>query len=167
MKQLIYFLLIALLFTSCGYKPSSKFSRAVLGEKISTSVVISQADPENTVLIKDAVDGAIVETLHASLVSRSKSDSHLVFSIAKPSYSAIQYDSNGYVIAYRMRVTLNIIRYYNGKEKRYSAKGSHDFSITPNAVVTDQDRFDAIKFSAAKAINSFIAQISSEGAKQK
>jgi len=166
MKQLVLFLVIALLFTSCGYKPSSKFSRVVLGEKISTSVVISKANPENTVLIKDAVDGAIVERLHASLVSRSKSNSHLVFSISKPNYSAIQYDSNGYILAYRMRITLNITRFYAGKQKNYTSKGTHDFSITPNAVVTDQDRFDAIKFSAAKAIDAFIAQLSSEGARK-
>ena len=166
MKKIILLILVTLLFTSCGYRPSSKYSRAVLGEKISTSVVISKEDPENTVLIKDAVDGAIVETLQASLVSRSRSDSHLVFAISTPRYIAIQYDSNGYVIAYRMKITLNITRFYAGVQKKYTAKGTHDFSITPNAVVTDQDRFDAIKFSAAKAIDAFIAQLSAEGARK-
>ncbi len=166
MKKVILLLLALLVLTSCGYKPSSKFSRDILGEKISTSVVISQTDPENTVLIKDAVDGAIVETLQASLTSRSHSDSHLVFSISAPNYTPIQYDQNGYVIAYRMKITLNIVRYTKGKQKSYIAKGTYDFSVTPNAVVTDQERFDAIKLSAAKAIDSFIAQLSSEGARK-
>lgn len=166
MRKIILLLLVSLLFTSCGYKPSSKFSRAVLGEKISTSVIISREDPENTVIIKDAVDSAIVETLQASITSRAHSDSHLVFSISAPNYSAIQYDSNGYVIAYRMKITLNIIRHNVGKQKRYTANGTHDFSITPNAVVTDQERFDAIKSSAAKAIDSFIAQLSAEGTRK-
>jgi len=43
------------------------------------------------------------------------------------------------------------------------AKGNYDFAIEPNAVITDQERFDAINFSAQKAINSFIAQIAAEG----
>jgi len=166
MKKIILLLLASLVLTSCGYRPSSKFSRDVLGEKISTSVIISQVDPENTVLIKDAVDGAIVETLQASLTSRSRSDSHLKFSISTPSYTAIQYDENGYVIAYRMQITLNITRFKEGRQKNYTAHGTYDFSVTPNAVVTDQERFDAIKFSAAKAIDSFIAQLASEGARK-
>ena len=163
MKNIILVLLVSLVFTSCGYTPSSKFSRVVLGEKISTSVIISKEDPENTVIIKDAVDTAIIETLQASLTSRNDSDSHLIFSISPPSYAAIQYDSNGYVIAYRMKIILNITHHKNNKEKRYKANGTHDFSITPNAVVTDQERFDAIKSSAAKAIDSFIAKLSAEG----
>jgi len=166
-KQIVLFLLISLVFTSCGYKPSSKFSRNILGDKVSTSVVISQVNPENTVLIKDAIDSAIVETLHASLTSRDNSQSHLIFSISNPSYRPVQYDKNGYIIAYRMNIVLNVSRYKDGKVKKYTAKGTHDFAITPNAVVTDQDRFDAIKFSAAKAIESFIASISSEGANKK
>lgn len=167
MKKIILLLLASLLFTSCGYRPSSKFSRDVLGERISTNVIISQEDPENTVIIKDAVDSAIVETLQASLTTRSRSDSHLTFSISRPSYTPIQYDSNGYIIAYRMIVTLRISRFTSGKQKSYTARGTYDFSVTPNAVVTDQERFDAIKFSAAKAIDSFIAQLSSEGARKK
>lgn len=166
MKKIILLFLALLVFTSCGYRPSSKFSRSVLGEKISTSVIISQMDPENTVIIKDAVDSAIVETLHASLTSRAYSDSHLVFSISTPSYMPIQYDQNGYIISYRMQITLNITRYSNGKEVMYTAKGTHDFSVKPNAVLTDQERFDAIERSAAKAIDSFIAQLSSEGARK-
>jgi hypothetical protein len=76
-KKIVPFVVIASLLTACGYTPSSKFAREVVGEKISTSVVISAQDPENTVIIKDAVDGAILEVFHASLTSRSLSQTHL------------------------------------------------------------------------------------------
>ncbi len=159
--------LILFLFTSCGYKPSSKFSRDIVGHKISTSVVISAQDPENTVLIKDAVDSAVIEVFHAGLSSRADSDTHLLLSISNPSYIPVQYDVDGYVIAYRMTLTLVITRYHNGESKKYRTYGTYDFSVQPNAVVTDQERFDAIKFSAQKAISSFIAQLSAEGARIK
>ena len=155
------------MFTSCGYKPSSKFSRDVIGQRISTSVVISAQDPENTVLIKDAVDSAVIEVFHASLSDKANSDTHLLLSISNPSYVPVQYDTDGYVIAYRMSLTLVITRYHNGTKKNYRAYGTYDFSVQPNAVVTDQERFDAIKFSAQKAISSFIAQLSAEGARIK
>jgi hypothetical protein len=152
-------------FASCGYKPSSKFSREVIGDKISTSITISQLDPENTVIIKDAVDEAIIEVFHASLRDRARSDTHLSLSISKPSYTAVVYDDDGFVIGYRMRIRLNILRHHSGVSKEYVANGTHDFAVEPNAVVTDQERFEAIRFSAAKAIRSFIAQVSAEGAR--
>ena len=162
-QKTVSLLFILLLINGCGYRPSSKYARNVLGEKISTSIVISAQDPENTVIIKDAVDKAIVEVFHASLTDRASSDTHLSLSIGTPSYSPIQYNTDGYVIAYKMIVSLSIKRSHNGKSKNYSASGSYDFAVLPNSVVTDQERFDAIKFSAQKAIEAFIAQVSAEG----
>jgi hypothetical protein len=154
-------------FIGCGYKPSSKYARSVVGEKVSTSIIISAQDPENTVVIKDAVDSAIIEIFQASLVSRNYSDTHLEFSITSPSYEAIQYDSNGFIIAYRATIVLNVLRISKDTQKRYTSKGTYDFTVSANAVITDQERFDAIKFSATKAITSFVAQVSAEGSRNK
>ncbi len=164
-QKAVLFLLV-LLFAACGYKPSAKYARATLGGKISTNVIISSEDPENTVLVKDAVDSAVIDVFHASLSDRSHSDSHLEITVSPPSYTPIQYDRNGFVTAYRMKITLNIKRYKGGKQKSYSAKGYYDFAVEPNALVTDQQRFDAIRYAAQKAIVSFVSQISAEGAKR-
>lgn len=163
--QKVAVLLFILLFASCGYKPSAKYARSVLGEKVSTSVVISQEDPENSVLVKDAIDEALIDVFHTSLTDRAHSDSHLVITLSNPSYTPIQYDTNGFVVAYRMAVVLKIRRYHNGTAKNYTAKGYYDFAVEPNAVVTDQQRFEAIRNAAQKAIISFVAQISAEGAR--
>jgi hypothetical protein len=164
--SLLTIVVIMMAFNACGYKPSSKYARSVVGEKISTQVTISAQDPQNTVLIKDAVDSAIVEIFHASLTDKAHADTHLSFSLNPPSYSAIQYNTDGYIIAYRATIILNITRETKNSKKRYTAKGTYDFSVVPNAVITDQERFDAIKFSAIKAISSFIAQISAEGSRR-
>jgi len=166
-RTLLLLSLVLALLSGCGYKSSAKFSREAMGDKISTSVVISSVDPQNTVLIKDAVDRAIIEVFQASLVSRSNSTTHLVLKMGTPSYSPIVYDENGYVTGYRMRVSLNIIKHTSGASKSYSARGFHDFSVAPNAIVTDQDRFEAISFAAQRAIKSFVAQVSAEGARAK
>jgi len=165
-SQLILLVLSLILLVGCGYKPSSKYAREVVGEKISTSVHISAQDPENTVVIKDAVDAAIIEIFHASLVDRRYSVTHLTLSISPPSYSPIQYNSDGYVVAYRASISLGIQRETEGEKKSYSTSGTYDFNIEPNAVVTDQERFNAIKFSSIKAIASFVAKVSAEGSQQ-
>lgn len=154
-------------FVGCGYKPSAKYARNIVGERVSTSIVISAEDPENTVVIKDAVDSAIIEIFHSSLVARNYSDTHLNFSITSPSYTAIQYDTNGFIVAYRATIVLNVVRISKDLQKSYTATGTYDFSVSANAVITDQERFDAIKYSAKKAINSFVAQVSAEGSRKK
>lgn len=153
------------MINACGYKPSAKFSRDTMGEKISTSVVISAEDPENTVIIKDAVDRAIIEVFQASLVSKTLSDTHLILTMGTPSSTPIVYDENGFIIGYRMKISLSITSLHNGITKTYSASGHYDFSVEPNAIVTDQERFEAIDFSSQRAIRSFIAQVSAEGAR--
>ena len=161
---LVSFLLLAL--SGCGYKPSAKYSRQVVGEKISTNVVISAQDPENTVLIKDAVDRAIVAVFHASLVEKKYADTDLSISVSEPTYAPIQYNGDGFVIAYRATIIMHITRKTKDMKKNYNAVGTYDFAIAPNAVITDQERFDAIRYSAQKAIAAFIAQVSAEGSRQ-
>jgi len=172
MKMLNHFTVVTTLFfmvvlLGCGYKPSAKYARSIVGEKVSTSISISAQDPENTVIIKDAVDSAIVEIFHSSLVPKKYAQTHLSFSITPPSYTAIQYDNNGYIIAYRATIVLNIIRSSKDIRKKYTSKGTYDFTVAPNSVVTDQERFEAIKYSSIKAIAAFVSQISAEGAKNK
>lgn len=159
--------LVIVLLSACGYRPSAKFARSIVGEKISTNVHISAQDPENTVIIKDAVDSAVIDNFHASLVDRAYSESHLEISISEPIYTPVQYDSNGYIVGYRTTIVLNIIRYHNGLSKKYSTRGTYDFTIVANAVITDLERFEAIKNSSSKAIKAFIAQVSAEGARAK
>jgi hypothetical protein len=163
-KAIAFFVLLAL-FVGCGYKPSSQYSRESIGQSVSTSVEISAMDPENTVIIKDAVDSAIIEVFRTSLTTQDKSDTHLTLSMSNPSYAPIQFNSNGYVVAYRMTLNLRIKKTHNAISKDYSARGTYDFTVEPNAVVTDQQRFDAIRLSAVKAIASFVAQIAAEGAR--
>jgi len=167
-KHTFKLLLLAslLLFSACGYKPSSKHARVVVGEKISTSILISSIDPENTVVIKDAVDSAVIEIFRSSLVERNYSDTHLILSLLPPVYMPVQFDSNGFIIGYRATITIAVTRKTKQVEKRYTAHGTYDFSVNPNSVLTEQQRYDAIKFSAAKAITSFVAQVSAEGSRK-
>jgi len=165
--KLFFISIVSLGVIGCGYKPSSKYSREVVGEKISTSVIISAQDPENTVIIKDAVDEAIIEIFHASLTSKRYSDTHLTISISPPRYSPIQYNADGYIVGYRATISLAIQRQTGKTTKNYKTSGTYDFSIAPNAVVTDQERFDAIKFSSIKAIAAFVATVSAEGSRAK
>lgn len=169
-SQLVKLLLIFTIFvgfSACGYKPSVKYARSVVGDKISTSIYISQEDPENSVLVKDSVDKAIIQIFHSSLVDKRYADTHLSFRITNPTYSPVEYDANGFIISYRATINLLIVRETDDEKKNYSTSGTYDFSVVPNSVLSDQERFNAIKFSAIKAISAFVAKVSAEGTRVK
>jgi len=153
--------------TGCGYQPSSKAAKKVLGESVSTSVYISMTDPENTVVLKDALDEAVIRRFQTNLRHKSKAKTHLNIELQNVGFSALQYDSNGYIISYRTTIRLAITRQTKNFSKRYNAVGNYDFTIDPNAIITDQQRFEAIANSATKALDSFVAQVAAEGTKRK
>ncbi|MDO9208520.1 MAG: LPS assembly lipoprotein LptE [Sulfuricurvum sp.] len=165
MKVYLLFLPLFLLITGCGYLPASHYAKNVVGESVSTEVVISMEDPQNTVIIKDAVDTAMIVKFRTALVSKSSSQTHLKFQISSVTFTPLRYDSNGYVITYRTRVAMNIERISVGDKGNYTVSGVYDFNIEPNAIISDQARFEAIRFASQKAIDAFIAQVASQGTK--
>ena len=159
----IWLVLIALIFTGCGYVPASQYTKKVVGDSVSTQMVISVQDPQNSVIIKDAVDTAIIIKFRTALKPKGEAKTHLTIYLSSVGLTPLQYDSNGYIITYRTTVSMRIIRTTDGKDKTYTSSGVYDFSIEPNAIVSEQTRFEAIKSGAEKALDSFIAQVAVEG----
>jgi len=155
------------LLVGCGYHPSSKEARKVMGDTVSTKVIISMTDPENTVVLKDALDEAVIRRFQTNLRHRKDAKTHLDIELKSVSFNALQYDQNGYIISYRTTINLVITRITSVLTKRYTAVGNFDFTINPNAIITDQQRFEAIANSATKALDSFVAQVAAEGSRQK
>lgn len=153
---------LAVLMSGCGYRPTSHLVRPVLHERVSTEIIISMQDPDNTVLLKDALDEAVVNRFRTSLVDRRQAQTHLRVILKKVRFLPIQYDVNGYIVAYRAIIPLDIDRTTQDRSRRYHTQGSYQFSIEPNAIISDQARFDAIRFGAQKALDSFVAQVASE-----
>ncbi|MBN2896726.1 MAG: hypothetical protein JXK05_12635 [Campylobacterales bacterium] len=160
-------LLALFIATGCGYKPSSQHARALLGSRVSTEVRVSLQDPQNTVLIKDAINKAVITRFRASLATRDEADSHLIISIKALNFSPLQYNQNGYIVAYRTMIVLDIERVSGEERGRYRASSVYDFGIEPNAIISDQARFEAIRQSAQKALDLFVAQAVSQGAQKK
>ena len=153
--------------SGCGYLPSSKFAREVVGDKVSTQVVISGTDPQNSVLIKDAVDTAVIKSFQTSLTDKDHSTTHLVIMLKNVTYTPLEYDTNGYITGYRTVVYLQITSTHDAVVKQYDVSGNYDFSIEPNAIISDQIRYEAIQNGATKAISSFVAKVSAQGARAK
>jgi len=165
-------LLVVVFITACGYKPTSHYSRDILGERIHVDVSISRKDPKNSVLIKDAVNEAVITRLGARLSSKETATSQLFVKIGSTSFLPILYNRSGYVTLYKTKISLNI-KYTTkgGKSESFSTSGEYDFPIaenangTTNSVISDSKRFDAINKASLDALNEFVSRIAIKGMK--
>ncbi|MFY9143748.1 hypothetical protein [Sulfuricurvum sp.] len=164
MKYWMLNLIALALFSGCGYQPASYYAKNVLGDSVSTEVIISMEDPQNTVIIKDAVDTAVITKFRTALLPKNSAKTHLKIAILSVSFTPLRYDTNGYIITYRTTVVMHIDRIFGEKTKGYTTQGMYDFAIEPNAIITDQARFVAISQGAQKGIDAFIAQVAAQGA---
>ncbi len=152
-----------LIFSGCGYHPISRYAQQAVGERVSTEVIVSMEDPQNSVIIKDAIDRAVITKFRTALASKNDADTHLRIWVESVGFSPLRYDTNGYVITYRTHVSMRIDRTRENQTTRYATHGVYDFEIEPNAIISDQARFDAIAQGAQKGIDAFVAQVAAQG----
>jgi hypothetical protein len=160
MRKLLAILSLAFVFAGCGYKPAVHYSKKAIGDKVYAKVTMLRSDPENTLLIKDAINEAVVTKFGSKLASEKEAATKMYIEVASVGLSPIQYDQNGYIVLYRMNVVLNTTVVSKKESKLFQTSGSYDFSVEPNTTVSDSKRFEAIKNGSSKAIDMLISQIS-------
>jgi hypothetical protein len=156
--------IVVLFLVGCGYKPTTYYAKDVLGDKIYAQVMISKVDPKNSVIIKDALNEAIITRFLGKLITKEQADTKLFVTLNSTSFSPILYDNNGYVISYKAKVILKF-KYEDkqGEIQTLSTSGEYDFPIEANSVISESKRFEAIRYASLDAINEFVSTISVRG----
>ncbi|MDR2100533.1 MAG: LPS assembly lipoprotein LptE [Campylobacteraceae bacterium] len=164
MKKTVVLLLSLLLLAGCGYKPSAQLAKSVIGESVYVYVSMSRIDPQNTVLIKDAIQTAFVDRFGSKITSQSEAAAILNVSLAGVDFSPLVYDANGYVISYRTIAKLKIdYALSSGEKGSVITKGEYDFPIEADSIISDTRRFEAIRYASADAIDEFTAIVAIKG----
>lgn len=157
----LFTLLIAFFLAGCGYYPMSYYAKQSLGENIYVEAVVNLADPENSLIAKDALNQAIAQKFHAKLVAKSDADTIIRTEITSVSVDSIADNDAGFANFYRASV--NISFEYTDKKgvaRKFSNYGFYDFPVDVISTITDETRFNAIKEASLSAIDKFIAQAS-------
>ena len=162
--KIIYSIMIIFLFIGCGYKPITHYTKDYLGNNIFVNIKIDLTDPENSVLLKDAIYEAVLNRLQSKIVEKKKkSTTKLDIKLKRISFKPLQYNKDGYIILYRAKVYLKIkYKIKDFKEKEITSFGIYDFPVEANSILSDIKRFDSIKFASEKALDEFISEISIE-----
>ncbi len=161
MRTIIYILIFT--FIGCGYKPSANFIDKTLGKKVYTNVVVSLADPQNSVLIKDAIYKALYSRLDTTVTDKDRADSIIEVKYKSIKFKPLQYDKHGYVIYYQADTTLDFTYIKDKKIVKKTITGRYSFPIRPSAIISTSLRFEAIKNGSNRAIEQFIAYLSGFG----
>ena len=163
MRVLIYILLFT--FIGCGYRPSANLTDKTLGKRVYTNVVVSLSDPQNSVLIRDAIYKALYSRLNTTVTDRNSADSIIEVKYKSIKFQPLQYDKHGYVVFYQADTTLDFTYIKDKKIVKKTITGRYSFPIRPSAIISTSLRFEAIKNGSNRAIEQFIAYLSGFGLK--
>ena len=154
----------AVLFLSaCGYRPSAHFTPKVIGEKVYTKVDVSLSDPENSVLIKDALNQALYSRFKTLASTKNEAQSSIFVAYKSIQFVPLQYDENGYVVQNQANILLNFRLEKGDQQEERSIMGRYEFPIRPSAIISNDLRFKAIEQGSLHALDQFIAYISAKG----
>jgi len=159
----LLFMMLVLMLTSCGYRPSSHFTSKTIGEKVYTEVDVSLSDPENAVLVKDALNRALYSRLKSLATTKEEADSTIKVAYDSIKFRPLQYDKNGYVVYYQANIRLRFELIRGDSREERVIMGRYEFPVRPSAIISNDLRFKAIERGSIRALDQFIAYISSKG----
>lgn len=163
MKKSYLLLLILILFTACGYKPSAQYAEKLIGEKVYTQVDVSLSDPENAVLTKDALNTALQTRLKRRVTKQKHADSSIYVFYKDIRFVPLQYDRNGYVVFYQAHIVLDFTFKREKIIENRKIVGRFEFPIRPSAIISNDLRLKAIEKGSLKALDEFITYLSVKG----
>ena len=174
MKIKILLLLATFILVGCGYKPVSKITNDIMGDRVYVNVLISKEEPKNSVWIKDSVLEGIVTRLGKRISYEKNEPTTITVSIKSLNYQALLFDENGYVTSYKAILTLNFdTKLKGGKTLSVTTSGEHDFTVSQkikdtrfaDGVISEGDKYNAIKEASQEAFDEYIAVLAVKGLK--
>lgn len=161
-KLLTFSILSLVLFASCGYKPTIHYAQKELQKDVFVDLQVSLTDPKNTVFIKDTVTKILIQRLGSRMVdTKLEADVIMDLSISSVTFSALQYDKDGYNKLYKANVVISV-KYFDkatSKTKAFKVDGEYDFVVEKDSSINDSHRYEAITEASNMAMDEILSKI--------
>ncbi|MEA3352277.1 MAG: hypothetical protein U9Q33_00470 [Campylobacterota bacterium] len=158
----LFIIYISLLFTGCGYKPASYYSKDAFGDTTYVDIEIELKNSQKAVLIKDTMNELVISRFNSTLVDkRSDANTIVYLKLENVSQKALQTDLQGYVNRYRTSVKINL-RYKNKKDnisKNLTLSEYYDYTVDDDSFVTEHKKDESIKIATQNAISELFSKI--------
>nr|WP_314748160.1 penicillin-binding protein [uncultured Campylobacter sp.] len=174
MKTKFLLFLTAFILVGCSYKPVSKITNDIMGERVYVNVLISKEEPKNSVWIKDSVLEGIVTRLGKRISDDKNAPTSITVSIKTLSYQPLLFDEYGYVTSYKAILALNFDTRLKNETLSVTTSGEHDFTVSQkirdtrfaDGVISESDRYNAVKQASQEAFDEYIATLAVKGLKR-
>lgn len=166
MKKILIFC-IGLFLGACGYVPTSKIANNIFDENVYVNVELSQQDPKNSIYVADTLKEMVISKLGRKLALKHEADDVINVKMNNLEFIPLAYDKNGYVISYKAKLNLDFnVVFKDGSGQAFSTSGSYNFEISPNSIISDSARYEAIRAASSEAFDEFISVIAIKGQKR-
>jgi len=156
----LFTLLVAMLLTSCGYKPSSHVIKNTFEESVYVEVIVDRAEPENAPFIKDEMNRLIYTRFKGSVTSKEQAGSQIRISYAGSTFTPLSYDQSGYVTRYRANVRVHFDMITKKGRLKKNITAIHEADIHASSLTSSTLRTEAIRNGLEKAMDEFMAYVS-------
>ncbi len=165
MRNITLLAVLLLFLGGCGYKPASVEARKVLKNDVYVDSRVNLKDLENSVIIKDSLNEAIISRFGGRIASEADAETRINIHLNDVTFKTLLTDNRGYSVVYRAIVKLDFeVADKTGTiQDRFATYGNYDFSSEANSVISDKKRFEAIKQASQHAIDEFISKIAVKG----
>lgn len=163
MKLLLPALAALLFLSGCGYKPMAHYHKKVLGGSVYTIVELPLAEPENALVIKDALNEAVVAKFKARLVEKEAAETIIHIRKTHFSIDGLQKDENGFTVLYRATVALDVEIRRNGEKRTMEVTGLHDFPMEADSLESEARKNEALRIASLKAMDELVARLAATG----
>jgi hypothetical protein len=149
------------MLSGCGYKPSSYYAKNEISGKVYVDLAMDIENSQNSVLVKDAINEMVLSRFNAQLTqNKEEADTQVFIKLARVSHSVMASDNEGYAKTYRANVTISVMYQKKDQEKKnISVSNYYDYNVEANSLVSDQQKQEAVKNAAQRALSDLFSKI--------
>ena len=155
-------ILALMIFTSCGYKPSSHLIKNIFTDKIFVQVNIDKAEPENAPFVKDEIHRLVYSRFKSRVTNKEEATSQIIVSYAGSTFYPLAY-KDGYVVRYMANIRVKFIMITKKGKISKSISARVEADIPPSSLTSSTLRTEAIRKGVEKALDEFLAYVSVKG----
>jgi hypothetical protein len=156
------FILIALLLTACGYKPSAHAIKNLFSDTVYVEVKVDRAEPENAPYLKDEMNRMVYTRFKGRVVPKDQAQSQIVVSYAGSRFTPLTY-TDGYVPRYSVHVRVHFDMVTKEGKLAKTVTTVYESDIDESALSSSALRIEAIRKGLEKAMDEFLAYASAKG----
>jgi len=158
-KSLFFMLIVLMILSACGYKPSSHIIKNIFADSVYVEVIVDRAEPENAPFVKDEMNRLVYTRFKGRVVPKNQAESQIRIAYSGSTFTPLAYEE-GYVTRYRanIRVHFDMISKKGRMQKNISTIFESD--IQSSSLASSTLRTEAIRKGLEKALDEFLAYVS-------